>query len=111
MPGVIPGGEGNPCHSRSEAADADGNVEWDGQHCRFCRFLATCRGCPPFGLGIQAGLPRLPGLIRGKIAAKTARCGNKVARWAAKTARFVAKAATLAAKTARMDGVAAASAH
>src|SRR5690242_18074659 len=37
-----------------------GNVDWDGEHCRFCRFLILCWGMLLADLGFQADLSGLP---------------------------------------------------
>src|SRR5690348_8098631 len=44
--GAEGGGWCGTLHGMNARGNPAGKVDWDGQHCRFCRFLAAYRGAP-----------------------------------------------------------------
>jgi hypothetical protein len=86
MPRVILDGEGS-WWGRLPGMNAGGNpkgkVDWDGQHCRFCRFLILSR----VSSSLIPDFKGSSGPDACARVAKAARNGNEVARPAAKTAR------------------------
>ena len=60
------GTEDTEAHRGVKGVQPGGNVDWDGQHCRFCRFFILCCGRSVLNARIQAGLPELSLPIRGK---------------------------------------------
>jgi hypothetical protein len=59
----------------------DGKVDWDGQHCRFCRFSISRKSLYPPECRIQAGLRPMT--------------TSHLALWAAKAARSWQETATM----------------
>ena len=61
----------------------DGKVDWDGQHCRFCRCFILCLGRPPLKRRIQGGFAARNNVtlrvMGGKNGNELARNGNDVA--------------------------------
>jgi hypothetical protein len=62
---------------KGEEEEERGNVDWDGEHCRFCRFLILYRGVSRSTLEFK-GMCRVR---RCRFAAKTARSRQKWQGW------------------------------
>jgi len=76
---------------KGEAGILAGNVDWDGHHCRFCRFLISrwrvlrsnlefkgdCRGCPCQFAAKVAMTAAKTARVATPIATRTATCATR----------------------------------